>query len=58
MRLVVYSAETEPRLPVLKFSTDRTVFFSRGTLVPPEVTSAILAEVSARKEGKFSILIL
>ncbi len=33
-----YSAEVAPRKPVLKFSMERTVFFSRGTLVPPEVT--------------------
>lgn len=30
-----YSAEAAPRLPVLKFSMDRTVFFSNGTEVPP-----------------------
>ena len=29
------SAEAAPRLPVLKLSMKRTVFFSRGTMVPP-----------------------
>ena len=33
-----YSVDKAPLVPVLKFSTDLTVFFSRGTLVPPEVT--------------------
>lgn len=35
-----YSADLAPLDPVLKFSIDLTVFFSRGTLVPPEVTNA------------------
>jgi hypothetical protein len=36
-----YSAERDPLFPVLKFSTDLTVFFSKGTLVPPDVISTI-----------------
>lgn len=38
---VTHSAEAAPRLPVLKFSMERTVFFSSGTEVPPEVTSTM-----------------
>ena len=37
-----YSALSAPLVPVEKFSTERTVFFSRGTLVPPEVTTIIV----------------
>jgi hypothetical protein len=39
-----YSVEMAPRPPVLKFSTDLTVCFSNGTLVPPEVTMKRLAK--------------
>lgn len=34
-----YSVDLAPRVPVLKFSTDRTVFFSNGTEVPPDEIS-------------------
>ncbi|KAH9437019.1 hypothetical protein MCOR02_000680 [Pyricularia oryzae] len=34
-----YSAEVAPRVPALKLSMKRTVWRSRGTVVPPEVTS-------------------
>lgn len=37
-----YSADAEPRVPMLKLSMNRTVFSSRGTVVPPEVTKTIL----------------
>ena len=43
-----YSAEKDPLYPVLKFSTVLTVFFSNGTLVPPDVTKTI---------GKLSFLV-
>jgi hypothetical protein len=36
-----YSAEVLPLSPVLKLSMKRTVFFSKGTVVPPEVTNTI-----------------
>lgn len=33
-----YSADVAPRVPALKLSMKRTVCFSSGTVVPPEVT--------------------
>ena len=35
-----YSALVAPLVPVEKLSINRTVFFSSGTVVPPEVTIA------------------
>ena len=32
-----YSHDAAPRVPVLKLSMNRTVFCSKGTVVPPEV---------------------
>jgi len=31
-----YSAEAEPLVPALKLSTNLTVWFSSGTVVPPD----------------------
>jgi len=31
-----YSADAEPLVPILKLSTNRTVFCSIGTVVPPD----------------------
>lgn len=36
-----YSAEVAPLVPAEKLSINLTVWFSSGTVVPPEVTSAI-----------------
>jgi hypothetical protein len=36
-----YSTEAAPLEPVEKLSIKRTVFFSKGTVVPPEETIAI-----------------
>jgi len=36
-----HSTLDAPLLPLLKLSMNRTMFFSSGTMVPPEVTSTI-----------------
>lgn len=42
------SVEMAPLLPLLKLSTNRTQFLSRGTVVPPEVTTATRLSVPRR----------
>ena len=43
-----YSALVAPLVPALKLSINLTVLFSNGTVVPPDVTRAILLPVVLR----------
>jgi hypothetical protein len=39
-----YSADADPLVPAEKLSKKRTVFASKGTVVPPDVINTILFE--------------
>jgi len=45
-----YSADVAPRVPAEKLSTKRTIWFSRGTVVPPEVTRTTRREEDAWRD--------
>lgn len=46
-----YSQDVEPLIPVEKFSIDLTVFFSKGTEVPPEDISIIFSDEYYFRKG-------
>eukprot|EP00962_Isochrysis_galbana_P048945 scaffold20578_cov124-Isochrysis_galbana.AAC.1 len=45
------SADAAPRFPVEKLSMNRTVLRSSGTVVPPDVTSAIVSALCLEKKA-------